>query len=311
MSQDDAVIATNNDAALSKRFAVHLGYWKDDYIQYFIKLGERKPPEINRGYYARVKGVSHLLDQFLKVTNNHCQVINLGAGFDTTYWKLRAEGKVVKGFFDVDFPAVTNHKIFLIKSKRPLMTAFQNEDVKIGKDELHADHYHIVPGDLRDVQSLEARLLAAGLDKSLPTLLVAECVLVYMNSEDSAKVIEWAGKTFPSGIFINYEQINMDNKFGQVMRQNLKGRGCDLVGALSCADNEAQIQRFLTHGWSEAQALDMWEVYNSLPAADKGRVERLEFLDEVDLLHQLLRHYCISWACNDPDDTGFCGIGFP
>ena len=32
---------------------------------------------------------------------------------------------------------------------------------------------------------------------------------MYMNSEDSAKVIEWAGKTFPSGIFINYEQVQL------------------------------------------------------------------------------------------------------
>ena len=32
------------------RYAVEKGYWKDDYIQYFVRiLPERKAPEISRG----------------------------------------------------------------------------------------------------------------------------------------------------------------------------------------------------------------------------------------------------------------------
>lgn len=34
------------------------------------------------------------------------------------------------------------------------------------------------------------------------------------------------------------------------------------------------------------------------------RIERIEFLDEVDLLHQLLSHYCIAWAVNDAAQLG-------
>ena len=34
---------------VSFRFAVQLGYWSDNYIQHFTRLGERKTPEINRG----------------------------------------------------------------------------------------------------------------------------------------------------------------------------------------------------------------------------------------------------------------------
>ncbi len=33
-----------------RRFAVDKGYWKDDYIQYFVRLmPDRKAPEISRG----------------------------------------------------------------------------------------------------------------------------------------------------------------------------------------------------------------------------------------------------------------------
>lgn len=41
------------------------------------------------GYYARVKGMRILLDQFLSQTECSCQIINLGAGFDTLFWLLK------------------------------------------------------------------------------------------------------------------------------------------------------------------------------------------------------------------------------
>ena len=67
MSEDDAVRATNDDAASCKRFATEKGYWKDPYIKFLVRGPERKAPEINRGYFARVLGVRILVDQFLQV----------------------------------------------------------------------------------------------------------------------------------------------------------------------------------------------------------------------------------------------------
>ena len=45
--------------------------------------------KICAGYYARVKGMRMLLDQFLAQTRCNCQVINLGAGFDSLFWLLK------------------------------------------------------------------------------------------------------------------------------------------------------------------------------------------------------------------------------
>lgn len=67
MSFDDGVQATNCDATKCKYSAVRMGYWQDDFIQYFVTGYERKTPEINRGYYARIKGVAMFMDKFLKV----------------------------------------------------------------------------------------------------------------------------------------------------------------------------------------------------------------------------------------------------
>ena len=64
---ETGVIATNDDASESKRSCVKLGYYHDSYLQNFVKLSERKAPEINRGYYARVKGIEICIEKFLKV----------------------------------------------------------------------------------------------------------------------------------------------------------------------------------------------------------------------------------------------------
>lgn len=66
-SGDEGVISTNDDASGCKKHAVRVGYWKDDYIGYFVSHTERKAPEINRGYYARVKGIEICIEKFLEV----------------------------------------------------------------------------------------------------------------------------------------------------------------------------------------------------------------------------------------------------
>lgn len=66
-SGDDGVISTNDDASGCKRHAVRVGYWKDEYIGSFVNNTDRKAPEINRGYFARVKGIEICIDKFLEV----------------------------------------------------------------------------------------------------------------------------------------------------------------------------------------------------------------------------------------------------
>lgn len=66
-SGDEGVISTNDDASECKRHAVRVGYWEDEYIGFFVKNTDRRAPEINRGYYARVKGIQRGIEQFLEV----------------------------------------------------------------------------------------------------------------------------------------------------------------------------------------------------------------------------------------------------
>lgn len=49
--------------------SINVRFNSDQYISFFVKNPDRKAPEINRGYYARVKGVEMCIERFLKVIN--------------------------------------------------------------------------------------------------------------------------------------------------------------------------------------------------------------------------------------------------
>ena len=83
---------------MCKRSAVRYGYWSDPFLEAMIPgpsrfSGEaRKAPEIHLGYFTRIKGLWNLLDRVVKqCIDVDCkyQVINLGAGYDTLYWRLK------------------------------------------------------------------------------------------------------------------------------------------------------------------------------------------------------------------------------
>uniref|UniRef100_T1H3B6 [phosphatase 2A protein]-leucine-carboxy methyltransferase n=1 Tax=Megaselia scalaris TaxID=36166 RepID=T1H3B6_MEGSC len=91
-------------------------------------------------------------------------------------------------------------------------------------------------------------------------------------------------------------EVNMNDRFSSVMLSNLRARGCSLAGVDFCLSLETQKNRFLSTGWSGCRAWDMIQVYQSISASDRHRIERLEMLDEGELLVQLFQHYCLVVA---------------
>lgn len=67
MDSLEPIQATNDDASECKRYAVHLNYWIDKYIHFFVRHFEKKAPEINRGYFARVYGINNIVKSFIQV----------------------------------------------------------------------------------------------------------------------------------------------------------------------------------------------------------------------------------------------------
>lgn len=302
MANDEAVQATNDDASECKKYAVQCGYWSDPFINYFVKQTNKKTPEINRGYYARVKGVEVFIDKFLKLSGGKGQIINLGAGFDTLYWKLKDAGNSPVNFIELDFSNITAKKCYHIKKQKQLIDRLNTEDgeIRFSSTELHAANYHLMGVDLRHTSDLANKLSQAEVNFNLPTLFLAECVLVYIETNSASSLLQWFSGKFPNSLFINYEQVNMRDKFGQVMLSNLRSRGCLLAGVEDCESLESQQRRFTVNGWEGSNSWTMVEVYDSLPESERIRIERIELLDERELLTQLLQHYCIAVAWNGP-----------
>ena len=88
--------------------------------------------------------------------------------------------------------------------------------------------YAVIPGDLRDVNELSNSLMSASssdtaplLDPSLPTLLLLECVLVYLAPSKTNDLLSFFSSMFKNGCAVSYDPFGLDDNFGQVMKRNL------------------------------------------------------------------------------------------
>jgi hypothetical protein len=75
--------------------------------------------------------------------------------------------------------------------------------------DLHAGDYHLIGVDLRQVREFEQKLATAYLDRTQPTLIIAECVLVYMDEQHSQELIEEFARFFETVAILNYEQAKI------------------------------------------------------------------------------------------------------
>lgn len=235
----------------------------------------------------------------------------------------------MKNFIELDFPTVTARKCYTIKRNKALLAKIHDEDgeVRLSPTDLHGPNYHLMGVDLRNLDEVDNKLQQAEVDFTLPTIFLAECVLVYIEAQNCRNLLKWIAQKFQAAVFVNYEQVksasdifigsstnlfqlkvNMNDRFGEVMLNNLRSRGCSLAGVESCLSLETQTNRFKDCGWSGARAWDMVQVYDSISSSERQRIERLEMLDEGELLLQLFQHYClvVAWlgvAFQDLDIT--------
>jgi O-methyltransferase involved in polyketide biosynthesis len=80
--------------------AVQKGYWNDEFVKYFVKGNPvKRPPLINRGYFSRMFTIQYILDQFFQLEASKKQIVSFGAGFDTTFFRLKVDSQFSFPFF--------------------------------------------------------------------------------------------------------------------------------------------------------------------------------------------------------------------
>ncbi|XP_009077802.1 PREDICTED: tRNA wybutosine-synthesizing protein 4-like, partial [Acanthisitta chloris] len=145
------------------------------------------------------------------------------------------------------------------------------------------EDYKLLGVDLSELSELERALEEAGLDSDVPTLLIAEVVLTYMENSRSDALIHWAAERFPRACFLLYEQVHPEDPFGRVMQQHFIQLNSALHSLAQYPDCEAQQRRFLGMGWTECSVMDMNEFFTCwIPEDEQQRVQALEPFDEYE-----------------------------
>ena len=218
---------TSNDALLTKVYAEQLGYFKDPFCAPFLQQKRKMFPIINRGTWARVYSIRQVIRRFLDQFP-YSNIVSLGAGYDSTFFWLKSQKLTTDvTYVEIDFLDVVTKKIKTIKTHPLLRDLVSDQETSLAADDsINSKDYKLIAGDVRDTQLL-VQILSC-VDVSKPTLILTECLLIYMKSEDSEKLLHTISGLFPHIALLNYEMINPDDQFGRVMIENLEERGCSL-----------------------------------------------------------------------------------
>lgn len=143
------------------------------------------------GTYARTTAIDKLITSFIASTEGPKQIVSLGAGTDTRYFRLAAAGLTDDlEYHEIDFPANTALKLARM-NRRAELAPFLAGAVSANESSLHSKHYHLHPVDLRrladnsqKIPFLSGEPEQYSLNKDVPTLILSECCLCYMTATD-------------------------------------------------------------------------------------------------------------------------------
>jgi hypothetical protein len=119
---DEMTKRSADDALSAKSQAISLGYFNDPFTSAMLtkshgamtKSMRKRPPIINRGYYARVEVIRMRFDKFLETHGaSRVQVINVGSGFDTLSLQMLTQRERTGHdlvIYEIDFADVMRQK---------------------------------------------------------------------------------------------------------------------------------------------------------------------------------------------------------
>ena len=279
---DRAVQKTDDDAAGSKLSAVLRGYYEDEWLpKLYAKPPVFRLPLINIGTYCRVQGINREIAKFLDTTKDAPlrSIVSLGAGSDSRAFHLLNQYSNLE-YYELDFEVKTSQKQRAIDAHAPL------------KQIQEAGRYHLLAADLRQIDAVD---LSFG---GQLVLLISECCLCYLPLKESDAVLRYFASKCEKLAVAIYEPMSLHDEFGRVMAENMAQRGLVIPTLEHYADLAAQRQRLLDNALlTTAHAVDINTVFAEwLTPEDRQRIRRLEFLDEVEEMQLLLKHYCIAWG---------------
>lgn len=299
--KDITIQETNDNSILSKASIVTSGYFHDPYLPLFTTRVPRRAPLVHRGYYCRAKAIDHSLRTFIQHhhdSDTRFQIVSLGAGFDTSYFRLKELGLLEKcRFIEIDFEDVMRRKIAIIKQHQVLSHTIGQFEIGTTYHSLKSGDYVIIPCDLTNLKALEGYLEKFLVDFDIPTLFFSECVLTYVDFQHSVKLLEWIQNKFKRTAVVIYEQIRPDDAFGRIMMRHFDKVQSPLRRIRELSDMEKHKTLLRKLSYQDVLAFDLNYFYTYyLDEEEKERIVQLEYFDEYEEWNLKCAHYIITAA---------------
>ncbi len=221
------------------------------------------------------------------------------------------------------------HSLFTPSAELPAPAAVQLGDAACQYLQIPEAGYMLLPCDLRSLAAEPSHgdvrsLLRGFVDTSLPTIILGECVLSYLEPEAIDGVLRWLCQDLlasaPKLSLLSYDialsgklGTNVEpsrqvvSEFGTVMLNNLRTRGLAIPGARASTQpimHGARLERAIAsatpHDASVSSSVQtLWSAWEALSQDTRDWLSRIERLDEVEELELLLSHYCFAEASVD------------
>ena len=262
-----------------------------------------KLPIINRGTYIRTKSIDIVIEKFLgQFKGQKVRILSLGSGSDTRPFKLLPGHAGTLEYVELDFPNSCKLKHAVISLSKQLCDIVgvehvtddgSSQDWYDSLGDLDTEQYKLIGVDLRQIDQLQ--VLLSKLDPKVPTLVISEAMLCYVETSTSSQVLKTLRDSFPVGCITVYDPIGGEGSFGDVMVENLKLRNLTMPSLLEFNTLSKYHQRLVNLGFGHVAIDNMYNIYeNWTEVEEKQRISRLEFLDEIEELKLLLEHYCLA-----------------
>lgn len=284
-------------------------------------FNEKKLPIINRGTYIRIALLDKVISQFIHEFGT-CQIISLGGGTDTRCFNvLKNNNNVI--YHELDFPESTKIKKLAILKNETLkkIIDYEGADIEVNSKEdfsnipsdIHTSRYHLYGCDLRllNEENEASALIQKYINKSLPTIILSECVLCYLSLKENECILAFWKKVLDHtktciSILI-YEPLSLRDSFGVTMTHNLSKRGIELPIFDKFPDLTSRFDLLKNNlGLNRVKITDMCNVggFNMsdrpinpwISIEELRRINKLELIDELEEIILLLKHYCLCYG---------------
>ena len=256
----------------------------------------RQTPLLNRFYHARSKlvhrMVSYSIDTLALSKQHGVQLLMLGAGLDTSLEIACNECTHVTTIFAVDLPEV-------IEARQRVATSVNNKGVIL------------VSADLRDVKTLWQRLQDQCFNCAIPTVVLLECVLCYIDTSHVTSLLSSLSENLHGGaMMVLYDPIVPHNHssldshktshgYSHMLYSKFKERGAPL---LHCLDSIESYQNFIQSccHWPHVTCYNIHDALRCFFTAVEREIPcTAEPFDEFNALALLNRMYGVTLAGND------------